>query len=376
VSSRLRQQEIEVNRTALRRIAAPGVAALALGLAVSACGAGNESNGSTSDSKLSGTLNGAGSSAQAAAEQAWQAAFQGANPDVTVNYDPVGSGGGREQFLAGGVAFAGSDAALEDAELESSKKVCNGQTAFDVPVYVSPIAVVYKVDGVDKLNLSAETIAGIFDGKIKKWNDAAIKADNPDAKLPDATIQPVHRSDDSGTTKNFTDYLNKASNGAWSYDADGVWPNKVGEAAPQNSGVAAAVTGGTNTIGYVDESQAGDLSIASIKVGSEYVAPTAEAAAKLIEVSKTVEGRPEGDFALELDRTTTEAGTYPIALLSYAIACPTYSDKGAAELVKSYLTYVISAQGQADAQKTAGSAPLPASLVEEATKQIANISAS
>src|SRR4051812_49638281 len=115
------------------------MATLVLGLALTGCGAANESGADAAQSdgpQLSGTLNGAGSSAQEAAQGAWQAGFQTKNPDVTVNYDPVGSGGGREQFLAGGVDFAGSDSYLSDEEIAASKKTCNGAEAIEVPNYV------------------------------------------------------------------------------------------------------------------------------------------------------------------------------------------------------------------------------------------------
>jgi phosphate transport system substrate-binding protein len=374
MSSRLRQQEIEVNRTALRRIAAPGVAALALGLAVSACGAGNESDNSSSSS-LSGTLKGAGSSAQESAMKAWRAGFQTDNPKVTVNYDPSGSGAGVEQFNDNAVDFAGSDSALDPTkgEVDAAKSRC-GANALEVPDYVSPIAVVYNLDGVDQLNLSAKTISAIFDGKITKWDDAAIKADNPDAKLPSSAITPVHRSDESGTTKNFTDYLEKAGEGAWSHPADKVWPIKSGEAANQTSGVIAAVKAGAGSIGYADESQVGDLSVASIKVGDAFVAPSAEGAAKALEASPVDDTRTEGDLAIKVDRTTTEAGAYPLMLTSYLIACPTY-DAAKADLVKSFLKYIVSTDGQQAAAKNAGSAPLPSTLQQKAEQIIDSISA-
>ena len=147
---------------------------------------------------------------------AWRASFQKQNSGATVNYDPAGSGAGVEKFNAGGIDFAGSDSALdaEKGEVAAAKKNC-GADAIEVPNYVSPIAVVFNLEGVSDLQLSPKTIAGIFDGKIKTWDDAAIKADNPDAKLPSTKIDPVHRSDESGTTKNFTDYLEKAGDGAW-----------------------------------------------------------------------------------------------------------------------------------------------------------------
>ena len=363
-----------MNRTALRRAAAPGLAALALGLAVSACGAGNET-GSTSDSSLSGTLKGAGSSAQESAMDAWRAGFQQANSGVTVNYDPSGSGAGVEQFNAGALDFAGSDSALdpEKGEVDAAKERC-GANALEVPDYVSPIAVVYNLDGVDALNLSAKTISAIFDGKVTTWNDKAIKAENPDAKLPSSPITPVHRSDESGTTKNFTDYLEKAGEGAWTHPADKVWPTKSGEAANGTSGVIAAVKSGAGSIGYADESQVGDLSVASIKVGDSYVAPSAEGAAKALEASPVDDSRTEGDLAVKVDRTTTAAGAYPLMLTSYLIACPTY-DADKAALVKDFLKYVVSTDGQKKAADNAGSAPLPDSLQKKAEEIIDSISA-
>jgi phosphate transport system substrate-binding protein len=361
-----------VNRTVLRRVAAPSLVALALGLAVSACGAGNETSSSSS---LSGTLKGAGSSAQKAAMDAWRAGFQTTNGGVTVNYDPSGSGAGVTSFNSGAVDFAGSDAALDPTkgEVAAAKSRC-GANALEVPDYVSPIAVIYNLDGVSKLQLSASTIAGIFDGKIKTWNDPAIAAENPGTKLPSATITPVHRSDESGTTKNFTDYLSKAAGGAWSYKADKVWPLKSGEAANGTSGVVAAVKAGKDSIGYADQSQTAGLTAASIKVGSSYTAPSADGAAKALAVSPIDTTRTHGDLAIKVDRTTTEAGAYPLFLASYLIACPTY-DKAKADLVKGFLTYIVSTKGQQDAATNAGSAPLPASLQSKAATIINSITA-
>jgi len=350
-----------VKRTSFRTVAAPSVAALVLGLALTGCAAGNEKTADAASSdgpKLSGTLNGAGSSAQEAAQGAWTSGFQTTNPDVTVNYDPVGSGGGREQFLAGGVDFAGSDSYLTDEELTKSKETCKGGTAIEVPNYVSPIALAFNLEGVDQLQLSAKTTSDIFSGKITTWDDPAIKAENPDAKLPGDRIVPVHRADESGTTANFTQWLSGAGEGAWTAEPGGVWPTKGGEGAQGTSGVIEAIKNGKGTIGYADESQVGDLSTASIKVGDAYQAPTADAASKAVDVSKKVDGRDKSDIAIDIDRTTTEAGTYPLVLASYVIACPTYADKAKAELVKGYLTYLLGQSGQAAAAKTAGSAPL------------------
>ncbi|MGZ4479625.1 MAG: phosphate ABC transporter substrate-binding protein PstS [Nocardioidaceae bacterium] len=369
-----------MNITSFRRVAAPTAAALALGLSLTACGASNEPSSSSdatnsSGKTLSGTLNGAGSSAQQAAQQAWTAGFQTQNPDVTVNYDPSGSGAGVEQFLAGGVQFAGSDAYLTDAQVTSSKKACGGSSAIEVPDYISPIALIFNVPGVSKLQLSPSTAAQIFAGKITKWNDPAIKKDNPGAKLPALTIQPVHRSDDSGTTDNFTDWLHQTAGSDWKSPAGETWPIKSGEGASGTSGVVAAVTNGKGTIGYADASQAGKLGVASIKVGSSYQAPTAAAAAKAADLSKPAPGRSSNDIALNVNRTTTQAGAYPLVLISYAIACPTYKDTKTADLVKGYLGYSVSNQGQAAAAKTAGSSPLSSQLSSKASAAVDKISA-
>jgi phosphate transport system substrate-binding protein len=369
----LKTQEIEVNSTSLRRVALPGIAALTLGLAVSACGAGNETT--TGNSKLSGTLKGAGSSAQEAAMGAWRADFQKANPKVTVNYDPSGSGAGVQQFNAGAVDYAGSDAALDPTkgEVDGAKKRC-GANALEVPDYVSPIAVVFNLPGIKTLNLDAVTISKIFDGKITKWNDPAIVKLNAAAKLPSTKIAPVHRSDESGTTKNFTDYLSQAGSGAWTYPADKVWPIKSGEGANGTSGAVAAVKNGAGTIGYVDDSQAQGLPKASIKVGSAWVAPSAQGAATALAASPIDTTRTTGDLAVKVDRTTTTAGAYPLMLTSYLIACPTYP-AAKADVVKGLLSYIVSTGGQTSAAKTAGSAPLPANLQKKAADIIATIKA-
>ncbi|MDX6276089.1 MAG: phosphate transport system substrate-binding protein [Nocardioidaceae bacterium] len=363
-----------MNRKSLR-YAAPTAAALVLALSLSACGAGNESDStkpSNAAATVSGTLNAGGSTAQQSAVAAWTKAFQTTNSGATVNYDPVGSGGGREQFIAGGLQVAGSDAALTDDELAKAKTKCKSDVV-EVPTYVSPIAVIFNLKGVDKLNLSPKTLGGIFQGTITTWNDAAIKADNPDATLPGTKITPVHRSDDSGTTQNFTDYLDQTSDGAWTGKAVQTWPVKSGEGAEGTSGVVAAVKGGDGTIGYADESQAGDLGKASIKVGSDFTAPTAAAASKVLDASEEVTGRAKTDIAITVNRKVTDSAVYPIVLVSYQIACQKYDDKAQAALVKAWLTYVTSADGQQVAASSAGSAPLSAAFVTKAQAAVATI---
>ncbi len=354
-----------MKRTTSRRIAAPVAAAAALGLTLSACSASNEDPEGGSDSSLSGELVGAGASSQEAAMAGWSAGFQSANPDVTVNYDPSGSGAGREQFIDGGVDFAGSDAYLEGEELTGAEDRC-GQVV-EVPAYVSPIAVIYNLPDVDELNLSPEAIAGIFAGTITSWDDDAIAADNPDVELPDLEINPVHRSDESGTSENFTAYLDAVAADVWTDGPVETWPGGLGgEGAQGTSGVVQAVGAGEGSVGYADASQAGDLGTASIGVGDEFVSYSPEAAAAVLEASTVVEGRSDTDIAYDVARDTEESGVYPIVLVSYHLACTEYDDAEKAGLVKAFLEYVLSEEGQQDAAEAAGSAPLSSTVRDQA----------
>mgnify|MGYP002634338294 CR=1 FL=1 len=344
-------------------IALPLTAVLAFGVA--ACGSDSD-NGGSSGSDLSGQMAGAGSSAQEAAMQAWIATFQDTNPDVTISYDPVGSGGGREQFIAGATAFGGSDAAMEDEELAGAQERCGSVDSFiEMPAYISPIGVAYNLDGVDDLNLSADTLAKIMKGDITNWDDQAIAAENKGTELPDQRIAPVHRSDESGTTENFVDYLSQAAPDVWDFEVSGDWPIKSGEAAQGTSGVIAAIKAGSGTIGYADLSQIGDLGAVNIKVGEEYVPPSSEAAAEIVDVSKQVTGQGEYVIAYDLDRGTTESGIYPISLVSYELFCTEYDDENEAAMVKAFYNFVISEEGQNVAASAAGSAPISNSLREK-----------
>ncbi|WP_022889872.1 phosphate ABC transporter substrate-binding protein PstS [Agromyces italicus] len=360
----------------LKRFGVPAAVAVTAALALSSC-ASNEGGAAPEESAstLAGNLVGAGASSQDAAQQSWIAGFQTANPDVTIDYDPSGSGAGRETFLSGASDFAGSDRAFKDEELAAGgfQKCAPDSTIVELPLYISPIAVIFNLEGVDSLDLDAATVAGIFAGTITKWNDPAIAATNEGVELPDLAITPVHRSDDSGTTENFTEYLGAASGGVWSWEADGVWPFDGGEAAQGTSGLVDAVTNGNGTIGYADASRAGDLGTVAIKVGDEFVPYSPEAAAAIVDASPFAEGRADGDLAIEIDRTSEEAGVYPIVLVSYLIACGEYAETDHVELVKSYLSYLASVEGQETAATDAGSAPISDSLREKVTAAIDSI---
>lgn len=355
--------------------------AAVLAVGVAACGSSSDesSSGGSSGGEVSGEFAGAGSTAQQAAQEAWVAEFEKANSSVTVSYDAVGSGGGREQFIAGGVAYAGSDAAFstEEGELEKAEKRCKPGQLIEVPDYISPIAIIYNLPGVEELKLDPETLAKIFAQEITSWDDPAIAKDNPGVELPSTRITPVNRSDESGTTQNFTEYLSEVVPSVWTYEVSGDWPVKGGEAASGTSGVVEAVSAGEGAIGYADASQAGELSIAKVKVGSEWAEPTPEAAAKIVEESPLDKELSPSKYtiAFELDRKTESQGTYPIVLVSYLIACTKYGSAEEAEGVKAYAEYVVSPEGQELAAEQAGSAPLSSALTKKVTPAVEAIEA-
>jgi phosphate transport system substrate-binding protein len=350
-------------------------------LALTACGGDNGAtgtDGSTPDgntSTLSGTLNATGASSMKAAQEVWRAEFQTANPDVTINYSPDGSGAGRTAFMDGAAAFAGSDRALKDDEMAEAFELCaEGTSPINLPVYISPIAIVFNIDGVEELNLSADVVAQIFRGEIAKWDDAAIADLNEGTELPDLDITPVHRSDNSGTTENFTATLSQVAPEVWTDEASGDWPSSLGgEAGAQTSGVIAAVQNGSGTIGYADASGVPEgMSMANYSLDgtTDLVGPEAEAAAAIVAASEKVEGRADNDWALTLDRT---AAGYPFVLVAYAITCQEYADPATGELVGAYISYIASAEGQEAAVPQAGNAPLAGELATSVQQAAAAI---
>jgi len=365
-----------VNSTSLRRAVLPAAALLAVGLSLTACG---DKTDSSSGGGGGGTLNGGGATSQANAQTTWRADYQKANGG-TINYEEVGSGTGVENFTSKAYSFAGTDAYLDSDQMSAASDAC-GSDVVEVPGYVSPIAVAFNLSGIDSLNLDAKTIADIFNGTITKWNDQAIASQNSGVKLPDTAISTVHRSDESGTTKNFTDYLSKAGGGAWSADPDTVWPTsaKGGQGFEGTSGVIGALSDTDGSIGYADDSAVkadGSLGVVSIKVGSGYEAPSAQGAAQVLAASPPAPDQPATSMATDIDRTATAKGDYPLMLVSYLIACEKYSDAGTADMVKGYLTYIVSSAGQQAAAASAGSAPLDSGVSQKATSIVSKISAS
>jgi phosphate transport system substrate-binding protein len=333
-------------------------------------GSENQGGGEAPSAEVSGEIAGAGSTAQEAAQKAWTAEFENANGSATISYDGVGSGGGREKFIAGAVAFAGSDTPLSEDEGELGKAIkrCEPGELVEVPDYISPIAIVYNLPGVEELKLEPETLAKIFNQEIENWNDPEIEKENPGVELPETRIVPVNRSDESGTTENFTDYLSKVAPSVWTHEVSGEWPVKGGEAASGTSGVIEAVSAGEGAIGYADASQAGELGKALIKVGSTWAEPSPEAAAKVLDLSKEdpeLEKGQKNVIAFEIDRKTEASGVYPIILVSSLIGCTKYKSESEAALVKAYFEYAISAEGQELAAEAAGSAPLSSALTEK-----------
>ncbi|PVU83314.1 phosphate ABC transporter substrate-binding protein PstS [Cellulomonas sp. WB94] len=327
------------------------------------------------DCGTGGTINAEGSSAQKNAIEQAIASFADVCPDITVNYNPTGSGAGITQFTAAQVDFAGSDSALnaDKGEVAAAAARCAANPAWNLPMVTGPIAVAYNLAGVDKLVLNAEVTAKIFRGEIATWNDPAIAALNTGVTLPSDAIHVFFRSDESGTTDNFTKYLKAASNGAWTDEHAKAWPKSgAGEGREKSAGVAEGVKTTPGGISYVEWSYAKDnkLGIAQIDNGSGAVELNAESVGKAVASAKAAgEGN---DLQLKLDYATTEAGAYPIILVTYEIVCSKGLDANLTTGVKAFLTHFASA----DVQKSLvdiGYAPLPAEVQANVEKAIAAI---
>jgi phosphate transport system substrate-binding protein len=366
------------------------VASVALigSIALAACGSDDNTGtaaagGSSSSSSSSavdcptGTLNAEGSSAQKNAIDEAIASFQEKCAGTTVNYNPTGSGAGIKQLIAGQVDFAGSDSALKtspkDGKVEADEAAAHcGSPAWNLPMVTGPIAISYNVKGLDKLVLTPEVAANIFNGKITTWNDKAIAAINSGVRLPAEPIKVFFRSDESGTTENFTAYLNAAAPEAWTAEPGKSWTGK-GEGKEKSAGVAAAVKSTEGGITYAEWSYAkdNDLSIAQVDNGSGPVELTGEAVGRAV-----VAAKPDGeghDLRLKLDYATKEAGAYPILLVTYEVVCSKAKDATKAALTKAFLTHFASADTQRSLEAI-GYAPLPAEVQAKVEAAIAALS--
>lgn len=362
--------------------AAGGALLLTGAVALAGCGTDNNNVGGragasgvpTAEHCASGTINVAGSSAQANAMAEWVKAYQASCDKATVNYQANGSGAGIQQFTQGKTAFAGSDSPLTADERAAARKRCEGNRAIHLPMVVGPIAVVYNLEGVDDLQLTPGTLARIYTGKIDHWDDPAIARDNPKADLPSALIRAFHRSDSSGTTDNFTAYLADAAPTGWSYGHDKTWKADGGQGAKGSDGVTTAVQQTTGTIGYVELSyaQSADLSMANIANASgNYVSLTGKSVGATISSAKVV-GK-DSDLELAIDYNTKAPKAYPIVLVTYEIACQQGLPNRQAKLVESFLSYAASQEAQ-DSLADLGYAPLPvevASRVRGSVKSLA-----
>jgi phosphate transport system substrate-binding protein len=349
------------------------MAALALvgSIALSACGSDTNETGTESSSSSAagdcpaGTLSGEGSSAQKNAIEEAIASFQDTCSGATVNYAATGSGAGVKQFIAGQVDFGGSDSALKTepadgkVETEEAAKTC-GSPAWNIPMVTGPIAISYNVKGVDSLIMTPAVAADIFNAKITMWNDPAIAKINPGTALPAEAIKVFFRSDDSGTTDNFTKWLHAAAPQGWTAEPAKKWTGK-GEGKPQNTGVASAVKQTEGGVTYAEWSYAKDnnLGIAKVDNGAGAVELTSESVGKSVSTAEQVgEGN---DLRLKLDYATQEAGAYPILLVTYELVCSKGKDAKKTALLKAFLKHFASPGVQKSLEEV-GYAPLPSSV--------------
>jgi phosphate transport system substrate-binding protein len=362
-------QRVRIQKTATAGVALAAVAVLA------ACSSSGSGSGSSSSSpkassssaaaKLSGTLNGSGSTFQTTYQQAAIQAFKAEQSGLTVNYGGGGSGKGRTDLASGVVNFAGSDSPIPAKEASNFK----GKTILYFPVVIGPIALSYNLSGVTNLKLDGPTIAKIFQGTIKTWSDPAIKALNPSAKLPSTAITIARRSDSSGTTQNFSQFLVDAAPGVWKLGTSSTisWPSNS-RGGTGNGGVDSIVKSTPGAIGYVDysDAKASNLSMASVKNSAgDYVAPSA-AAASAAASHATVAANLTFSAIWQPGATS-----YPVTYQSWDLVNAAQSSSATTANLKGYLGYLLG-----DGQKLLTElnyAPLPANIDKMAVAQLSKI---
>jgi phosphate transport system substrate-binding protein len=292
-------------------------------------------------------------------------------PGLTVEYGGGGSGKGRSDLQEQVVDFAGTDGVVKDADKAAYK---GGEFVY-VPTVIAPITMSYNLPSVDKLQLSPTSIAAIFQLEVTKWNDPIIAADNPGVTLPDTDIVVARRADGSGTTENFSKFLDASAGpdagGTWKLGgaSELEWPDGT-QAGDGNSGVAQIVSSTEGAIGYIDlsDAKANNLTFAAVKnKAGKYIEPTLEATTAAAENAKI-----NDDLTFFLGWADGDAA-YPIAAQTWIIAYTTQADPAKAEAIRGFLTFLLT-----DAQKTASDidyAPLPAALQAKALDNIAKIGA-
>ncbi|MCY0921012.1 MULTISPECIES: phosphate ABC transporter substrate-binding protein PstS [unclassified Streptomyces] len=379
---------MKLQRKSMLRASALGALVVSGALVLTACGSDDNTKADSSASgKASapapgdvkcegakGKLLASGSSAQKNAVDVWVKNYMAACSGVEVNYKSSSSGEGIVAFNQGTVGFAGSDSALKPEQVEESKKICTGGQGINLPMVGGPIAIGFNVAGVDKLNLDATTIANIFNDKIKKWDDEAIKKLNPGVTLPGTAIQHFHRSEDSGTTENLGKYLKATAGDAWPHDPAKKWPAPGGLGASGSSGVASQVKAVDGSIGYFELSYAASQNIKTVDLNTGAGAPvkaTGENASKAIAAAKIA--GTGSDLALKLDYTTKAEGAYPIVLVTYEVVCDKGNKAETLPTVKSFLNYTASDAGQKVLGEN-GYAPIPTEINAKVREVITSLS--
>ncbi len=352
-------------------------------LVLSACGTnsnptGGSGGGSPSVGTVacaSGTLTASGSTAQQNAMAQWVKNYLGRCPGANVNYAGGGSGQGVQQFQQGTVDFAGSDFPLAAGqEQQQANARCKGGQAIDLPMVPGPIAIGYNVPGVSSLNLSASTLARIFTGKITNWNDPAIARENPGVTLPNLGIQTFHRSDGSGTSYNFTNYLANDAKADWTFGANKNWPAPGGQGSKGTAGIAQGVKTTSGGIGYMEQSFATDSAIPVAKVGNQagqFVGLTTQNVVGFLSKAQVV-GTGK-DLRLQFDYSDTDPTAYPNLLVTYEIVCSTSNAPDKLALLKGFLGYIASTAGQ-QILPGQGYVSLPANLQQRVAATVASLS--
>ncbi len=326
-----------------------------------ACFSGRQGRGDTVK------IQGAGSSFVNPLMQKWVSEYGNINPNIRIDYQSIGSGGGVKQTKERTIQFGATDVAIGDADLKSA----DGEI-IHIPVILGAVVLTYNLPQVKKtLRFSPDVIADIFLGKINRWDDARIKAENPEADLPSADITVVHRSDGSGTSAVFTNYLSKVSPEWKEKVGEGTSPRfPVGLGGKGNEGVTGQVKQTPNTIGYVELAYAvkNKMPVAEIKNrAGNYIVPNFETVTNA--AAETIADTPD-DLRVSIT-DAAGANAYPIASYVYVVLFKDLPDEKNGKALVDFLLWGIN-DGQSFAQPLYYS-PLPQEMVKRATAKINSI---
>lgn len=342
--------------------------ALCFAALLSACG------GPVNPDSVRGALIVVGSGSQEGAINVWRNEWVADHKSVSVNFSPDGQDVGVNALLAGNTYVATSDAPLSAADAAASTTACGPDGAFSLPTSITPVGVAFNLGGIRGLKLDAPTLAAIFSGSIKTWNDPKIVALNPSVDLPLDAIVPVTSKTPSALALAGSSYLSENAEDVWSFKPSASWPGAVaGAKVAKDSDIPKEVDDHFGTIAFLNIGDIGNrFSTLALEFNGQFATPTTDP----INMAITNSGVASSAHGVSVDMAPNEGAGYQLASVSYQVFCSSYNVDAIATLVKSWAEFIVSASGQTKAKMYAGIYPPSETALTAARSLAATISSS